>query len=100
MAEAASRVCSSEVWPRKFCERRPVRSCWRECAKRIEMKIDLGARVLTRDEHEVGEVHRVVVDIDNEAVVAVVVLKGRLLSRDILVPIDFVDSADGNVVRL
>ena len=58
------------------------------------MKIEMRAHVITRDGHEVGEVHRVVVDIENQAVVAIVVLKGRLLSRDILVPIDFVDRTD------
>ena len=66
------------------------------------MKIEMRAHVITRDGHEVGEVHRVVVDIENQAVVAIVVLKGRLLSRDILVPIDFVDRTDydGATVRL
>ena len=50
------------------------------------MKIDVGAHVRTRDGRHVGEVHRVVVDLDDQAVTAIVVLRGRWLSRDVLVP--------------
>src|SRR3984893_5138690 len=66
------------------------------------MKIDIGAPVRTRDGRQVGEVHRVVVDLDDQAVTAIVVLKGRLLSRDALVPLDFIDRADAHelVLRL
>jgi sporulation protein YlmC with PRC-barrel domain len=66
------------------------------------MKVVIGARVRTRDGHEVGEVHRVVVDLEDRAVTAVVVLRGRLLSRDVLVPLDFIDRSDGRelVLRL
>jgi uncharacterized protein YrrD len=64
------------------------------------MQIDIGARVRTRDEGDVGEVHRVVVDLDRETVASIVVLKGRLLSRDILVPLEYVESADDDGVVL
>jgi sporulation protein YlmC with PRC-barrel domain len=61
------------------------------------MKIDIGARVRTLDGREV---HRVVVDLDYKVVTGVVVLKGRLLSRDVLVPLDFIDRVDGDTVVL
>jgi sporulation protein YlmC with PRC-barrel domain len=64
------------------------------------VKIDIGARVRTRDGKSVGEVHRVVVDLDDKAVVSLVVLAGRLLSRDVLVPIDFVERATPDEVTL
>jgi sporulation protein YlmC with PRC-barrel domain len=64
------------------------------------MKIDIGAPVRTRDGRTVGEVHRVVVDVDDRAVIGIVVLKGRLLSRDVLVPLDFVDRANDREVVL
>src|SRR3979409_2306420 len=65
-----------------------------------EMRIEIGARVRTRDGREVGEVHRVLVDLEDNAVTGIVVLKGRLLSRDILVPLDFIDRADEHEVVL
>jgi sporulation protein YlmC with PRC-barrel domain len=64
------------------------------------MKIEIGARVRTRDGRDVGEVHRVLVDLEDNAVTGIVVLKGRLLSRDILVPLDFIDRADEHEVVL
>jgi uncharacterized protein YrrD len=63
------------------------------------MYIQIGSPVRTRDDH-VGEVHRVVVDLDREAVASIVVLKGRLLSRDILVPLEYVEAADEDGVQL
>ncbi len=51
------------------------------------MDIELGARVVTADGAEVGQVHRVVVDLEQQAVTALVVLRGRLLPRDVLVPL-------------
>jgi uncharacterized protein YrrD len=42
----------------------------------------------------------VVVDLDREAVVSIVVLKGRLLSRDILVPLEYIDQAGEDGVLL
>lgn len=66
------------------------------------MDIEIGARVCTRDDADVGEVHRVVVDLEEQAVASIVVLKGRLLSRDILVPVQYVERAgrDGVVLGL
>jgi sporulation protein YlmC with PRC-barrel domain len=55
------------------------------------MKIEINAPVRTRDGRIVGEVHRVLVDLEDKAVTGIVVLKGRLLSRDVLVPLDAVD---------
>lgn len=64
------------------------------------MNIEIGARVRTRDDADVGEVHRVVVDLEQEAVASIVVLKGRLLSRDILVPLEYVERADEDGLSL
>ena len=64
------------------------------------MYIEIGARVRTREGSDVGEVHRVIVDIEQQAVTSIVVLKGRFLSRDILVPIDYVERADQDSVTL
>jgi uncharacterized protein YrrD len=64
------------------------------------MRLEIGAPVRTRDGKHVGEVHRVLIDLDDESVAGIVVLKGRLLSRDILVPLDFIDRVDGDEVVL
>jgi uncharacterized protein YrrD len=64
------------------------------------MKIEIGAPVRTRDGKHVGEVHRVLIDLDDDSVTGIVLLKGRLLSRDILVPIDFIDRVEGDEVVL
>src|SRR5216683_5153447 len=64
------------------------------------MKIEIGAPVRTRDGKHVGEVHRVLIDLDDHLVTGIVVLRGRLLSRDILVPIDFIDRVEGDEVVL
>jgi uncharacterized protein YrrD len=64
------------------------------------MNIEIGARVRTRDGRNVGEVHRVIVDLDDDSVTGIVVLKGRLLTRDVLVPLDFIDHADADEVVL
>jgi len=42
----------------------------------------------------------VLVDLEDDAVTGIVVLKGRLLSRDILVPLDFVDRSDEHEIVL
>lgn len=64
------------------------------------MDIEIGARVRTRDDADVGEVHRVVVDLEAQTVASIVVLKGHLLSRDILVPLEYVERADEDGVVL
>lgn len=66
------------------------------------MKLDIGVPVITRNGRTVGEVHRVIVDVDDRAVTAIVVLKGHWLARDVLVLLDFIERAipDEVVLRL
>ena len=64
------------------------------------MNLEIGAPVRTRDGRHIGEVHRILVDLEDSAAVGIVVLKGRLLARDVLVPLDFVDHVDGDTVVL
>jgi sporulation protein YlmC with PRC-barrel domain len=64
------------------------------------LKIHIGADVRTRDGAHVGRMHRVVVNPDEQAVIGIVVLEGGLLSRDVLVPLDFVQRADDDEVVL
>jgi uncharacterized protein YrrD len=45
-------------------------------------------------------VHRVLVDLDDDSVTGIVVLKGGLLSRDVLVPLDFIDRVEDDEVVL
>jgi nucleotide-binding universal stress UspA family protein len=63
-------------------------------------QIRLGAAVRTEDKHHVGEVHRVIVDLGQQALVGVVVLGRGELARDVLVPLDFVESVGNDGVRL
>src|SRR5438270_7921550 len=64
------------------------------------MIIEIGAPVRTRDGHEVGHVHRVLVDLDDNSATGIVVLKGHVLARDVLVPLDFIDHASPDEVLL
>ena len=64
------------------------------------MNIEIGARVRAADGAEVGRVHRVVVDLEQEAVASVVVLQGGLLPRDVLVPLDYVERAESDSLTL
>src|SRR4051812_34851741 len=64
------------------------------------MNIELGAPVRTRDGRPVGHVHRVLVDLNDNSATGIVVLKGRVLARDVLVPFDFIDHASGDEVVL
>jgi sporulation protein YlmC with PRC-barrel domain len=66
----------------------------------MRMNIQIGSAVHTRDGRHVGEVHRLLVDLDDGVVTGIVVLKGRLLTRDVLVPLDRVERADDDGVRL
>lgn len=66
----------------------------------LTVTIEIGARVRTRDNGDVGTVHRVVLDLDRQAVASIVVLKGRLLSRDILVPFEAIEQVDDDGVLL
>jgi nucleotide-binding universal stress UspA family protein len=63
-------------------------------------RITLRGPVRTRDHRLVGEVHRVVVDLEQRAVVSVVVLGRDRLARDIVIPIDFIERLDESEVRL
>src|SRR5687767_353553 len=66
----------------------------------VAMDVELGAHVVTAEGTEIGRVHRVVVDLEQQAVTALVVLQGGLLARDVLVPLDFVDHAEASTVTL
>jgi osmotically-inducible protein OsmY/sporulation protein YlmC with PRC-barrel domain len=59
----------------------------------------IGAPVLT-DEGEVGRLKYVVVDSDAEVVTHLIVERGRLLRRDIVVPAGWVEHADAQGIRL
>jgi nucleotide-binding universal stress UspA family protein/sporulation protein YlmC with PRC-barrel domain len=63
-------------------------------------RIKIGAQVRTSDRQQVGEVHRVVLDLEQQAMVAIVVLDRGGLARDILVPADFVDRVDDGTLEL
>jgi nucleotide-binding universal stress UspA family protein len=63
-------------------------------------QLKFGARVRSIDGYLTGEVHRVVVDLGQRAVVSIVVLTRGGLARDILVPVDFVQAGDGDEVQL
>ena len=63
-------------------------------------QIKLGTDVRTADGVRVGEVHRVVVDMDQQAIVGIVVLGHSVLGRDVLVPLDFIGMATEHEVLL
>jgi nucleotide-binding universal stress UspA family protein len=63
-------------------------------------EIKLGAQVRSLDKPSVGEVHRVVVNLDQRAVVSIVVLGRGGLSRDVLVPVDYIQSSGDSEVQL
>jgi len=66
------------------------------------MRIDLNARVRTKDGHEAGKIHRVLVDPETERITGFVVSTQRLLGRDVIVGEDmFTDaSPDGETITL
>jgi sporulation protein YlmC with PRC-barrel domain len=66
------------------------------------MRIDLNARIQTKDGHEAGKIHRVLIDPETERITGFVVSTGRLLGRDVIVGEDmFADaSADGEAITL
>lgn len=59
----------------------------------------IGAPVLT-DDGEVGRLKYVVVDPDAAVVTHLVVERGRLLHREMVVPAGWVEHADGQGIRL
>src|SRR5919199_6046382 len=66
------------------------------------MRIDLDAKVRTRDGHGAGSVQRAVVDPRTNEVMELVVSTGGWLGRDVLVPRTEIEAAedDGGAVRL
>jgi hypothetical protein len=56
--------------------------------------------VRSLDDQHVGEVHRVVVDLEQQALVALVLLTPGGLVRDLLVPVDFRVSGAGDEIQL
>lgn len=64
------------------------------------MRIDIGSRVWTRDDEEIGSVDRVVIDPDTKDVDAIVVHRGAVLTRDVVVPLSLVQYSDEKGVRL
>jgi nucleotide-binding universal stress UspA family protein/sporulation protein YlmC with PRC-barrel domain len=62
--------------------------------------IKFGADVRTGEGELVGEVHRVVVDLEQQAIVGLVALGRGVLVRDVLVPLDLIDSATEHEVKL
>jgi sporulation protein YlmC with PRC-barrel domain len=74
----------------------------RQLQEGTRMRIDLNARVRTKDGHEAGKVHRVLVDPETERITGFVVSTQRLLGRDVIVGEDmFTDaSPDGETITL
>jgi sporulation protein YlmC with PRC-barrel domain len=66
------------------------------------MRIDLNAKIRTKDGHEAGKIHRVLIDPETERITGFVVSTSRLLGRDVIVGEDmFADaSADGETITL
>jgi sporulation protein YlmC with PRC-barrel domain len=66
------------------------------------MRIDLNAKVRTKDGHDAGNIHRVLVDPKTERVTGLVVSTARLLGRDVIVSEETILSAeqDGEVITL
>ena len=66
------------------------------------MRIDLKAKIRTKDGHEAGKIHRVLIDPDTERITGFVVTTGRLLGRDVIVSEEmFAEaSADAETITL
>ena len=66
------------------------------------MRIDLKAKIRTKDGHEAGKIHRVLIDPETERITGFVVTTGRLLGRDVIVSEDmFAEaSADAETIAL
>ncbi len=66
------------------------------------MHVDLDARVLTSDGHDVGRIKHAVLDPQASEVAAFVVSTGGLLGRDVLIARQEIESArpDGDAIRL
>ena len=66
------------------------------------MRIDLNARIRTKDGHDAGKIHRVLIDPETERITGFVVSTSRLLGRDVIVGEDMLAnaSADGETITL
>jgi sporulation protein YlmC with PRC-barrel domain len=66
------------------------------------MRIDLNAKIRTKDGHDAGNIHRVLIDPTTERITGFVVSTRRLLGRDVIVSEEmFADaSADGETITL
>lgn len=64
------------------------------------MKIDIGATVRTQEGDEIGRVERVILDPTTRDVNALVVHRGLILTRDVVVPLSLVQRADRGEVQL
>ena len=66
------------------------------------MRIDLNAKIRTKDGDEAGKIHRVLVDPATERITGFVVSTRRLLGRDVIVGEDMLAdaSADGETITL
>jgi len=66
------------------------------------MRIDLKAKIRTKDGHEAGKIHRVLIDPETERITGFVVSTGRLLGRDVIVSEDMFTeaSADAETITL
>jgi uncharacterized protein YrrD len=66
------------------------------------MRIDLGAKVRTKDAHDAGEVHRVIIDPATERITGFAISTGGLLGREVMVGEDAFEATDagGETVTL
>ena len=66
------------------------------------MRIDLNAKIRTKDGHDAGNIHRVLIDPTTERITGFVVSTSRLLGRDVIVAEDmFAESSpDGQTITL
>ena len=66
------------------------------------MRIDLNAKIRTKDGHDAGNIHRVLIDPTTERITGFVVSTSRLLGRDVIVAEDmFAESLpDGQTITL
>ncbi len=66
------------------------------------MRIDLNAKIRTKDGHDAGNIHRVLIDPTTERITGFVVSTSRLLGRDVIVAEDmFAESSpDGSTITL
>src|SRR4051794_14519156 len=66
------------------------------------MRVDLDAKVFTREGAEIGHVHRAIVDPRTSEVTELVIGTGGFLGHDVLLPIAEVERADldGDAIRL